>query len=796
MTAIIPPTTIEITEDVILRDGLTLRLRPPGRDDADALVALLPGSLAGESPSAFPRRRQRRRATTVAPDARSGLDRARRAARLARGADGAERIVALASYVRLRDPDAAEVAFAVDDALSGTRHRHPAARAPGRPRDRAGIERFVAEVLADNRPMLGVFADAGFEADARARRGVVEVSFPIAPTGAFLERVDRARPRRRRRVAAAVLRTSSRWRSSAPRRGAARSAASSFATSSRRTSRARRIRSTGAAFRSPASAATRRSRRSRTTVDLAVVCVPGEHVLAAAEAACAAASARSASSRPDSPRSGEEGAERQRASCSQLVRAHGARLVGPELPRHRGRRPPPERDLRAPRAAAGHDRLLVAERCARSRPARGGGGAGPRPLGVRLDRQQGRCLVQRPARVVGGRPRRPMSCCSTSSRSATRASSAGSPAASRARKPILAMKSGHDGRGRARRQLAHGRARRLGGRRRRAVPPGRRDAREDARGADRRRGAALAPAAAARPPRRRADECRRARHPLRRRVRRRRARAAAALATRRRPRSRGAPAAAEASVANPVDLLGSATAATTSAALPLAARRPARRRGDRALRAAGSRRRGRGRRRDRDASAAAPRSPSRLVLSADGRPVLRPPVGRGVSVPGVGSTRTWRAAERADWLRRPAGTVPKLNGIDRGGRAPSIERALARRTTSGSIRRDARAARARTGVPSLPRALADAADEAGRGAGARLSGGRQERPRRARTRPSTAVSRSTSRRGSCSRGGEDRRRRDRAADARAAASSCSQASSRIPSSARSSPLGRAVCSPS
>ena len=71
----------------------------------------------------------------------------------------------------------------------------------------AGIERFVAEVLPENRAMLAVFARRRLR--GRARRssgGEVEVRFPIAPTRALPRARRRARPRRRRRLAAAVLR--------------------------------------------------------------------------------------------------------------------------------------------------------------------------------------------------------------------------------------------------------------------------------------------------------------------------------------------------------------------------------------------------------------------------------------------------------------------------------------------------------------------------------------------------------------------------------------------------------------
>ena len=129
------------------------------------------------------------------------------------------------------------------------------------------------------------------------------------------------------------------------------------------------------------------------------------------------------------------------------------------------------------------------------------------------------------------------------------------------------MKGGRTTRGPARGGLAHRRARRLDGRGRRALPPGGGDPRRLARGARRRRRRCSRAAASAGPAGRGADERRRARDPLRRRLRSRGARAAAARARRRVTRlAELLP--REASLANPVDMLGSAVAATYEDVLP------------------------------------------------------------------------------------------------------------------------------------------------------------------------------------------------------------------------------------
>ena len=100
-------------------------------------------------------------------------------------------MVALASYARLRDPAAAEVAFAVADDLQGvgigTRLLEQlAARAAAR-----GIERLGFEILPANHRMLAVVAGAGFAVAAAVHGGIVEASMRIEPTGAYLVEVDR-----------------------------------------------------------------------------------------------------------------------------------------------------------------------------------------------------------------------------------------------------------------------------------------------------------------------------------------------------------------------------------------------------------------------------------------------------------------------------------------------------------------------------------------------------------------------------------------------------------------------------
>jgi RimJ/RimL family protein N-acetyltransferase len=215
--------------DVILRDGTTLRLHPPSAADAQAVVAFF-GELSERS--RYLRFHgagsvdEKLVGTFLEPDWKT------RGA-LAATQDG--RIVALASYARLRDPHAAEVAFAVADELQrrgvGTRLLERLAERAAA----AGIERFVAEVLAENNAMLAVFRDAGFEVARTLEGGEVEVTFPIASTETFRARVE---DRDHAAVAASLLPFFEPQSVAVvgASGGAARSAASSSATSSTPTS--------------------------------------------------------------------------------------------------------------------------------------------------------------------------------------------------------------------------------------------------------------------------------------------------------------------------------------------------------------------------------------------------------------------------------------------------------------------------------------------------------------------------------------------------------------------------------
>lgn len=201
---------VEWEADVVLRDGSTIHVRPIRPEDADAiqrfqmaqserstylrffaalqripdrmltqlvtvdhvrrtaLVAVRPGSADGAAGAAG----------ADGPDGPDGPD----------GGDGADRtedVVGVARYDVTDDQPGrrtAEVAFNIADALQGqglgsVLLEHIAAAARER-----GVHRFIAEVLPQNRAMLGVFREAGYAVEQHLDDGVVTVSVDLDPT--------------------------------------------------------------------------------------------------------------------------------------------------------------------------------------------------------------------------------------------------------------------------------------------------------------------------------------------------------------------------------------------------------------------------------------------------------------------------------------------------------------------------------------------------------------------------------------------------------------------------------------
>lgn len=163
--------------DVVLRDGGTAHLRPIHPSDADAIQAF---HMRQSQDSIYMRffafkarlsSKELKRFTEV--DYRD---------RVAFVITSRDEIIGIGRYDRLDDPAEAEVAFNIADAhqgrgLGSILLEHLAAAA-----HENGILRFTAEVLPENRKMLMVFSDAGYDVKRHFDDGVVSLEFNIDPT--------------------------------------------------------------------------------------------------------------------------------------------------------------------------------------------------------------------------------------------------------------------------------------------------------------------------------------------------------------------------------------------------------------------------------------------------------------------------------------------------------------------------------------------------------------------------------------------------------------------------------------
>jgi len=307
--------------DVILRDGSTLRLRPPLAADTEALLEFF-ARLSDRSRylrfHGFPALGPKLVAPFVDPDWDE------------RGAligcfEG--RIVALANYARLRDRRAAECAFTVEDDFQGrgigTRLLEQLVELAGQ----VGIQEFVAEVLPENRNMLVVFRDAGFDVVRELESGELEIRFPIASTERY-----RAQVAARNHVAVqaslrpffepscvAVIGASAR-RGSIGGELFRNVLAADFAGSAYPVNRGGE----------PVAGVHGYTRVAEIPdkVELVIVCLPGEHVLAAAQEAFEAGVRAICVISAGFAEIGAEGRIRQEQLVA-LAREHGARIVGP-----------------------------------------------------------------------------------------------------------------------------------------------------------------------------------------------------------------------------------------------------------------------------------------------------------------------------------------------------------------------------------------------------------------------------------------------------------------------------------
>ena len=183
--------------DALLADGAPVHIRPIRPSDAAGLLAFHRGLSAETvyrrffSPHPTLSQREVERFTTV--DYRD---------RFALVATLEGDIVAVARYDR-EGPETAEVAFVVSDAHQGRGVGSLLLEQLAAAARERGIRRFVADTLVSNTPMLGVFRDAGFEVQlSMSSSGVAHVEFPIGETPGSLAAAEE----RERRAQVASIR--------------------------------------------------------------------------------------------------------------------------------------------------------------------------------------------------------------------------------------------------------------------------------------------------------------------------------------------------------------------------------------------------------------------------------------------------------------------------------------------------------------------------------------------------------------------------------------------------------------
>jgi len=162
--------------DVVLRDGSVAHVRPIMPSDADGLRRFHAGQSAESiyfrffAPLTMPSDKDVARFTQVDYDWRVALV-----------ATLKGDIIGIARFDRL-DETTAEVAFHISDAQQGkgvgsVLLEHLAAIGLER-----GVAKFSADVLPQNRKMIQVFTDAGYEVSYHFADGVIEVALQIEPT--------------------------------------------------------------------------------------------------------------------------------------------------------------------------------------------------------------------------------------------------------------------------------------------------------------------------------------------------------------------------------------------------------------------------------------------------------------------------------------------------------------------------------------------------------------------------------------------------------------------------------------
>jgi acetyl coenzyme A synthetase (ADP forming)-like protein len=175
----------QFESDVVLRSGRTLHVRPVRPEDCDRMVRFY-ADLSPESIHArffhicSPESALESAPADVDYDRSFGVI----------GETGNEIVGVAHYYGSLSDSGDAEVAFTVADAHQGSGIATKLLEALTFAARTHRIERFVAEVLPDNRRMVNVFRAMGFVVTAASDSGTIHLSFPIASTPSSEQRAS------------------------------------------------------------------------------------------------------------------------------------------------------------------------------------------------------------------------------------------------------------------------------------------------------------------------------------------------------------------------------------------------------------------------------------------------------------------------------------------------------------------------------------------------------------------------------------------------------------------------------
>jgi acetate---CoA ligase (ADP-forming) len=169
---------------IVLRDGSTLHVRPVRADDREAISTFLDGL----SPESMVFRFFGVPNLSWVVNWSVDVDYADRFALVAETGTP-PKIVAHAAYIRCSE-DMAEIAFLVADAFQGhgistTLLAHLAEVA-----ELNGISTFTAEVMPSNHRMIEMFRESGFPVDVRSSADSIELELPTSVTPAALARFD------------------------------------------------------------------------------------------------------------------------------------------------------------------------------------------------------------------------------------------------------------------------------------------------------------------------------------------------------------------------------------------------------------------------------------------------------------------------------------------------------------------------------------------------------------------------------------------------------------------------------